>query len=84
MLEIKEWTSSMSMEETKEIMEQVRELRRAGRKKEALEMSKRIPIDPELAEDIKRWDKDGFRVLVTKGFNLTDVVAKFGKEWLNV
>lgn len=73
----------MSIEETKEIMNQVRELRRAGKQDEALKMAKRIPVDPNLAEDIKRWSKSGFDILRTKGFNLTDVIAKFGEEWLH-
>ena len=73
----------MSIEDTKEIINQVHELRRAGKPQEALEMSKRIPFDPKLAADIKRWDKDGFDILRTKGFNLTDVIAAFGEEWLH-
>lgn len=80
---MKEWKSSMSIEETKEIMQQVRELRRAGRTEEAFEMAKRIPLDPGFADDIKRWDKKGFQILINEGFNLTDVVAEFGEEWLN-
>ena len=77
---MKEWTSSMSMEETRDILSQAQELRRAGKKKEAMEMAKRIPIDPEYAEDLKRLE--GLKFLID-GFNLTDAVAKFGKEWLN-
>ena len=78
---MREWTSSMSMEETRDILNQAQELRRAGKKKEAMEMAKRIPIDPEYAEDLKRLE--GIKFLIDGGFNLTDAVAKFGKEWLN-
>ena len=71
---MKEWTSSMSMDETRDILSQAQELRRAGKKKEAMEMAKRIPIDPEYAEDLKRLE--GLKFLIDGGFNLTDAVAK--------
>ena len=77
---MKEWTSSMSVEETRDILNP-QELRRAGKKKEAMEMAKRIPIDPEYAEDLKRLEE--LKFLIDGGFNLTNAVAKFGKEWLN-
>lgn len=77
-----EWTSSMSIEETVETFNKAKRLRAMGKKDAALAMSKRVPLDPEYADDLKRWE--GMKFLIDGGFNLTDAVAKFGKEWLNV
>ena len=60
---MKEWTSSMSKEETMAII------------------VIQIPLHPGVADDIKRFN--GIQWLIDGGFNLTDAVAKFGKEWLN-
>ena len=79
---MKEWTSSMSIEETKAILFRAQELRELGRKEEAIALQKKVPVDPGFAEDIKRWDKEGFQILLKEGFNLKDVIAKFGEKWL--
>ena len=78
---MKEWTSSMSKEETMAIIVKAQELESLGKKEDAAALRIKIPLHPGVADDIKRFN--GIQWLIDGGFNLTDAVAKFGKEWLN-
>ena len=42
---MKEWTSSMSIEETKAILFRAQELRELGRKEEAIALQKKVPMN---------------------------------------
>ena len=78
---MKEWTSSMSKEETMAIIVKAQELESLGKKEDAAALRIKIPLHPGVADDVKRFN--GIQWLIDGGFNLTDAVAKFGKEWLN-
>lgn len=78
---MKEWTSSMSKEETMAIIVKAQELESLGKKEDAAALRIQIPLHPGVADDIKRFN--GIQWLIDGGFNLTDAVAKFSKEWLN-
>lgn len=73
--------SSMSKEEKVRIITESMKLEAMGKKEEALKLTKLIPLKPELADDIKRLE--GIQWLIDSGYNLSDAVNKFGKEWLH-
>ncbi|MDR0909435.1 MAG: hypothetical protein LBM77_06665 [Spirochaetaceae bacterium] len=56
-------------------------LRRAGKEKEALELSKTIPISPAVAALFKK--RFGPEMVKKCGFNMAEAEAKFGPNWLN-
>ena len=78
---MKEWTSSMSIEETRKILEEARTLKKLGKNEEAEELQLKIPLDPGYADDIKRLE--GIQFLIDGGFNLTDAINKFGENLLH-
>jgi hypothetical protein len=55
-------------------------LRAAGKKEEAIAMAKTRPMPPWMAKVIK--EKIGLDFLVSLGWNMDDVEATYGKEWL--
>ncbi len=78
---MKEWTSSMSKEETMAIIVKAQELESLGKKEDAAALRIQIPLHPGVADDIKRFN--GIQWLIDGGFNLTDAVAAFGEKWLH-
>ena len=78
---MKEWTSSMSKEETMAIIVKAQELESLGKKEDAAALRIKIPLHPGVAEDVKRFN--GIQWLIDGGFNLTDAVAAFGEKWLH-
>ncbi|MFC2594438.1 hypothetical protein [uncultured Fretibacterium sp.] len=78
---MKEWTSSMSKEETMAIIVKAQELESLGKKEDAAALRIKIPLHPGVADDVKRFN--GIQWLIDGGFNLTDAVAAFGEKWLH-
>ena len=78
---MKEWTSSMSKEETMAIIAKAQELESLGKKEDAAALRIKIPLHPGVADDVKRFN--GIQWLIDGGFNLTDAVAAFGEKWLH-
>ena len=78
---MKEWTSSMSKEETMAIIVKAQELESLGKKQDAAALRIKIPLHPGVADDVKRFN--GIQWLIDGGFNLTDAVAAFGEKWLH-
>ena len=78
---MKEWTSSMSKEETMAIIVKAQELESLGKKEDAAALRIKIPLHPGVADDVKRFN--GVQWLIDGGFNLTDAVAAFGEKWLH-
>ena len=78
---MKEWTSSMSKEETMAIIVKAQELESLGEKEDAPALRIKIPLHPGVADDVKRFN--GIQWLIDGGFNLTDAVAAFGEKWLH-
>ena len=56
------------------------ELRKAGDKEGASRLMRSIPLPPYLAKVIK--DKVGLDCLLNTGWNMSEVEAEFGSEWL--
>ena len=75
------WDSSMSLEETKKIMTEVDRLKKLGDEDEATKLLRTIPLDPGYANDLKRFN--GLQWLLAGNYNLTDVIRKYGEEWLH-
>lgn len=80
-IKMAEWISSMSMEEKIKIIKKSKELKAMGKEEEAMELIKKIPVKPELADDVKRLN--GIKWLIDGGYNLADAVSKFGDKWLH-
>ena len=78
---MKEWSSSMSKEETMAIIVKAQELESLGKKEDAAALRIKIPLHPGVADDVKRFN--GIQWLIDGGFNLTDAVAAFGEKWLH-
>lgn len=78
---MKEWTSSMSKEETMAIIVKAQELESLGKKEDAAALRIKIPLHPGVADDVKRFND--VQWLIDGGFNLTDAVAAFGEKWLH-
>jgi hypothetical protein len=71
----------MTLHEKLEIGVKCAELEKAGKFDESMEMAKTIPMEPWLAE----WNKKyvGADYLRTSGWNLSEVEAEFGPNWLD-
>ena len=73
----------LTEEERQQIIEAAMDARLAGDKDTASRLFRQIPLDPQLARSIK--DTGGYIVLqemVAKGYNMSEVEAKYGSEWL--
>ena len=71
---------TMTLDEKLAIGLKAAELRRAGDKEGATRLMKTAPLPPYFAKVIK--DKVGLDVLLSTGWNMSEVEAEFGKEWL--
>ncbi|MDR1147097.1 MAG: hypothetical protein LBK66_00540 [Spirochaetaceae bacterium] len=72
---------TMTLKEKLAISMQVFALRDAGKDAEADILVKTIPMPPYLA---KIWKKHGYLDhFVKDGWNITEVEAAFGQEWIN-
>ena len=72
--------STMPEARRKEIGRQVADAMKFGNKDLAIKLSMQIPLDLPTARVLKAdW---GVERLKNFGFNLDDVVAAYGKEWL--
>jgi hypothetical protein len=71
----------MSLDEKFAIGLKVLELEKQGKKEEAEQVWKQIPMSPYLAKFAKRYLGAGF--LIKYGWNLSEAEAEFGPEWLN-
>ena len=72
--------STMSKERRKEIADQALVAFKTGDKELAYKITMQIPLDLPMARVLKAdW---GVERLKNFGFNLDDVVAAYGKEWL--
>jgi hypothetical protein len=67
-----------------QIAHKANELFRQGKDDEAREMLKMIPIAPGVAWGIKRLDGvAGLQELIAEGYDMSEVEARFGKDWLS-
>jgi hypothetical protein len=73
-------TTLINGKEISQIAHEALELRMQGKVEESRAMLKLIPISPGVAYAIKR--REGLDALLARGYNLSEVEAKFGKEWL--
>jgi hypothetical protein len=71
----------MSLDERSAIFQKSRELEKAGKKDEAMAMSKTCPLSPYLAKILK--EKVGVDYLRKSGWNLAEAEAEFGSGWLD-
>lgn len=81
MLLPKDFVSTMSDEEQDRIMDEADALEMSGDKEGAERLWLSLPIDPILADGMKRIS--GVQKLKDMGFNLNDAVKLFGEGWLN-
>jgi hypothetical protein len=59
------------------------ELRKAGKEAEAMELGMSIPMPPWMAKAIKEKVSWGRDYLKNSGWNMAEVEAAYGKEWIN-
>jgi len=71
----------MTLDEKLAIANKAGSLWRAGYKEESDRLIKTIPIPPYMAKVIK--EKVSLDVLLNGGWNLSEVEAEFGSEWLS-
>ena len=71
---------TMTLDEKLAIGCKAAELRKAGDEEGASRLLKTAPLPPYLAKVIK--EKVGLDYLLKSGWNLSEVEAEFGKEWL--
>ena len=71
---------TMTLDEKLAISCKAAELRKAGDKEGASRLLRTAPLPPYLAKVIK--DKVGLDVLLSTCWNMSEVEADFGKEWL--
>ena len=64
-----------------DILTEVVRLKREGKQAEASKLMKTYPMEPEMAQIAK--DVYGSDFLIEAGYNLSEVEAKFGKDWLH-
>ena len=72
---------TMTLDEKLAISNKACALWDAGDKEGCERLTKSIPLPPYLAKVIK--EKVGVDYLLTSGWNLSEVEAKFGSDWLN-
>jgi len=75
------YVETMTLDEKLAIGCKAAELRRAGDKEGARRLLRTAPLPPYLAKVIK--EKVGLDVLLSTGWNMSEVEAEFGKEWLS-
>jgi hypothetical protein len=71
----------MTEDEKINILMEVARLKNEGKQKEAGELMKTYPLEPEFAQIFK--DVYGPEFLIENDYNLTEAEAKYGKDWLN-
>jgi len=72
---------SMTLDEKLAIACQAAKLREAGDREGYLRIMKTAPMPPYIAKVIK--EKVGLDYLLTSGWNLSEVVEKYGSDWLS-
>jgi hypothetical protein len=73
----------MTEHEKLEIGVRAAELRKAGKTEEAMELGKSIPMPPWMAKvymEKVSWGRDYLR---NCGWNMAEVEAAYGKDWIN-
>jgi hypothetical protein len=70
----------MTDDEIAAVWQQASALRDAGKEDEALALDKTVPVPPFLAKFFKERGYGNF--LVEDGWNLAEVEAEFGPDWL--
>ena len=73
-------TQAMTDEEKVDISYQACMLRRAGDEEGYMRLTKTIPLPPYLAKVVK--EKVGLDCLLSLGWNLSEVEAEYGSDWL--
>ena len=81
MLLPKDFVSTMSDEEMDRIMDEADALDERGEKEAANSLRRKIPVNPILADGMKRTL--GIQKMKDWGYNLNDAVKLFGEGWLN-
>lgn len=71
----------MSEEEKTKMFNLVRKLEAEGKREEAEKIEMQIPLAPHLAMALK--EVCGANHVRHSGFNLSEVEAKYGKDWLD-
>jgi hypothetical protein len=71
----------MTLHEKLEIGVRASELRKTGKEKEAMALSKTRPLSPWLAKILK--EKVGVDYLRKSGWNMAEAEAAFGCDWLD-
>jgi len=74
------YAETMTLDEKLAISCKAAELRKAGDKEGATRLMKTAPLPPYLAKVIK--EKVWLDVLLSIGWNMTEVEAEFGLDWL--
>ena len=74
-------SQTMTLDEKLTIGCKAAELRKAGDEEEATRLMKTIPLPPYLAKVIK--EKVGLDCLLGTGWNMSEVEAEFGSDWLH-
>jgi len=74
-------TQTMTLDEKLAIAMKAHELREAGDKEGANRLIMTTPLPPYIAKVIK--EKVSLEVLLNMGWNLAEVEAEFGPEWLS-
>jgi len=70
----------MTLDEKLAISCKAAELKKAGDEEGALRLMKTAPMPPYIAKVYK--DKLGLDTLLSLGWNMSEVEAEFGKDWL--
>ena len=73
--------STMDLDEKLAIGCKAAELRKAGDEEGSTRLMKTIPLPPYIAKVIK--EKVGLDCLLSIGWNMSDVEAEFGSDWLH-
>ena len=72
---------TMTLDEKLAIGCKAAEMRKAGDKEGASRLLRTAPLPPYLAKVVK--EKVGLDFLLNSGWNLSEVEAEFGKQWLS-
>jgi hypothetical protein len=73
-------TQKMTTEERLDVLMKADEYLKAGNKAEAVRITLELPMPPYLAKFIKEFL--GLDFLLKGGYNLSEVEAEFGPDWL--
>jgi len=73
----------MTEHEKLEIDVKEAELRKAGKEEEARELAKSVPMPPWMAKVFKEKVSWGRDYLKNSGWNMAEVEAAYGKDWIN-